>query len=162
MYLDGECWITRMSQNTWRELLYICNEFIVRFCHGTEGIHQLAKNIKYIKALCLAQLYQYTDSITVLNSIEEDSTLGLRRVFTKHMLCEPDGTPRKFTGKLGKYDEVSRSGSVFIDEFGKSSIYYHGPHMRTSNLKEGVVFKDIEIGYSNIAPKAFREIEAGE
>lgn len=159
IYLDGECWITRMGENVWRELLNICNNFISRFCNDPESTPQLAKNIRYIKALCLGQLEQYNESIFVLKEIEEDSTLGIRRVFTKHMLCEEDGTPRKFIGRLGKYDEVNRSGLVYINEFGKNPIYYHGPHMKSANLVEGTVFNDIEIGYSNIAPKAFREIE---
>ena len=162
IYLDGECWITRMSEDVWRELLGICNNFIMRFCNDAENTNQLAKNIRYIKALCLGQLEQYSESISVLKSIEEDSTLGLRRVFTKHMLCDENGIPKKFSGRLGKYDEVSRSGSIFIDDFGKNPIYYHGPHMKFANLMEGTVFNDVEIGYSNIAPKAFRKIENKE
>lgn len=160
IYSEGECWLTKMSIDVWQEILGICNNFIMRFCNDAEDIHQLAKNIRYIKALCLAQLKQYHDSVSVLKGIEEDSTLGLRRVFTKHIICEEDGTPRKFTGRLGKYDEVGRSGSIYIEDFGKTAIYYHGPNMKTSNLVEGTVFDDIEIGFSNIAPKAFREIES--
>lgn len=161
IYSEGECWLTKMDESAWRELLSICNGFILKFCNDTENT-QLAKNIRYIKALCLGELGQYADSIAVLKSIEEDSTLGLRRIFTKHMICEPDGVPRKFVGKLGKYDDIKRSGFVYIEKFGKNPIYYHGPHMKTSNLVEGTVFKDIEIGYSNIAPKAFREVEIKE
>lgn len=162
IYLDGECWITKMSQDVWRELLNICNNFILQFCNDAEETHQLAKNIRYIKALCLAQLSQYGESIAVLKSIKEDSTLGLRRVFTKHMICNENGVPRKFTGRLGEYNEISRNGSVFIDEFGKNPIYYHGPHMKSADLAKGKIFNDIEIGYSNIAPKAFREVENRE
>lgn len=162
IYSDGECWITQMSEAVWRELLNISNSFILKFCNDAEDIHQLAKNIRYIKALCLAQLGQYSESISVLKAIEEDSSLGLRRVFTKHMLCDENGIPKKFTGRLGKYDEVSRSGAIFIDEFGKNPIYYHGPHMKSANLTEGTVFDDVEIGYSNIAPKAFRDVESKE
>lgn len=162
IYSDGECWITRMNESTWRELLNICNGFIMKFCNNADNVHQLAKNIKYIKALCLGQLRQYSESISVLKSMDEDSSLGLKRVFTKHMLCEQDGTPRKFIGRLGKYDEVSRSGVIYIDEFGKKPIYYYGPHMKSAELDEGKVFDDVEIGYSNIAPKAFRDIESKE
>ena len=94
--------------------------------------------------------------------MEEDTSLGLKRVFTKHMLCDENGIPRKFTGRLGKYDEINRNGSIYIDEFGKNPIYYHGPHMKSAELDEGKVFDDIEIGYSNIAPKAFRNVESKE
>ena len=66
------------------------------------------------------------------------------------------------TGRLGKYDEINRNGSIYIDEFGKNPIYYHGPHMKSAELDEGKVFDDIEIGYSNIAPKAFRNVESKE
>lgn len=161
IYSEGECWITKMCETVWRELLGICNNFILKFCNA-EDTHQLAKNIRYIKALCLGQLGQYSESTAVLKSIEEDSSLGLRRVLTKHMLCDETGIPLKFNGRLGKYDEVNRSGVVYIDEFGKNPIYYHGPHMNSANLVEGTVFSDVEIGYSNIAPKAFREIENRE
>lgn len=162
IYLDGECWMTRMQDHVWRELLEICNNYIMRFCNDTDDIHQLAKNIRYIKALCLAQLGQYSDSLSVLKSIGEDSALGIKRVYTKHILCNENGIPKKFVGRLGKYDQVSRSGVVYIEEFGKTPIYYHGPHMKSSELVQGTVFDDIEIGYSNISPKAFREIEKEE
>lgn len=158
IYSEGECWKTKMNEKAWREILAICNGFIIKFCNDAETIHQLAKNIRYIKALCLGELKQYSESIVMLRSIEEDSSQGLKRVFTKHLLCEEDGTPRKFIGRLGKYDEIKRSGSIYIDEFGKNPIYYHGPNLKTSNLIEGITFDDIEIGYSNIAPKAYREI----
>lgn len=162
IYLDGECWITRMSENTWKELLNICNNFIMKFCNDAESVHQLAKNIKYMKALCLGQLGQYGESFSVLKSMDEDSSLGLKRVFTKHMLCDENGIPRKFTGRLGKYDEINRNGSIYIEVFGKNPIYYHGPHMKSAELDEGKVFDDVEIGYSNIAPKAFRNVEGKE
>ena len=159
IYSEGEYWITRMSQATWREILAICNNFIMRFCGNVDDVHQMGRNINYLKALCLGELEMYADSLSVLREMDEDSSLGIKRVFTKHMLCEPDGTIRKFTGRLGKYDEASRNGEIYIDEFGKNPIYYHGPHMKSSKLDEGTVFNDIEIGYSNIAPKAFREVE---
>lgn len=158
IYSEGECWITRINESGWRELLNITNNYLLRFCNDTDDVFQPKKNIRYLKALCLAELKMYAESISLLKNIEEDASLGIKRVFTKHMLCESDGTTRKFSGRLGKYDEVRRSGEVFIEEFGKTPIYYHGPHMRTSNLIEGTVFNDIEIGFSNIAPKAFREV----
>ena len=158
IYGDGECWITQISEEGWRDLLNITNNYLLRFCGDAEELFQTGKNMRYLKALCLAELKMYSESLSVLKSIEEDSSLGIKRVFTKHMLCESDGTIRKFSGRLGKYDEVRRSGEVYIEEFGKTPIYYHGPHMRTSDLTEGAVFNDIEIGYSTIAPKAFREV----
>lgn len=158
IYAEGECWITQIGEEGWRELLNIVNNYLLRFCSDTEEAFQPGKNMRYLKALCLAELKMYSESLTVLKSIGEDSSLGIKRVFTKHMLCESDGTTRKFSGRLGKYDEVRRSGEVYIEEFGKTPIYYYGPHMRTSNLTEGTVFNDIEIGFGNIAPKAFREV----
>lgn len=158
IYSVGECWLTHISEEGWLNILNITNDYLLRFCRGTGDVYQSRNNIKYLKALCLAQLKSYSKSLTILNSIEEDSSIGIERVFTKHMLCEEDGTTRKFTGRLGKYDEVRRTGVVYIDEFGNIPIYYHGPHMKTSNLIEGTIFNDIEIGYSNIAPKAYREV----
>lgn len=159
IYREGECWRTYMSNENWNEILNICNNYLVKFCSDTNTVSQSGKNIKYIKALSLAQLGQYIESKNVLRSIEEDSTMGLRRVYTKHMICEKDGTPRKFVGRLGKYDEIQRNGIVYIDEFGREGIYYHGPHLNTSRYDEGIIFTDLEVGLSNIAPRVFREIE---
>lgn len=161
IYGKGECWITRMREETWKEILGICNNFIMRFCGEGENQRQISRNIRYIKALCQGQLGDYIDSISTLKSIREDSALGLGRVFTKHMLCDEEGKIRKFTGRLGKYDEIERSGVLYIEEFGNAPIYFYGPHMKSSKLEEGIVFPDIEIGYSNISPKAFRNIESG-
>lgn len=159
---QDECWLTQMDDDTWREILGICNNYIRKFCGNSDNIHRIAKNIRYIKALCLGQLGQYSESMATLREIEEDASLGIKRVFTKHMLCDKNGVPRKFTGRLGKYDEIQRSGDIFIEEFGKNPIYYFGPRLKTTNFSEGTVFNDIEIGYSNIAPKAFRDIENKE
>ena len=69
----------------------------------------------------------------------------------------------KFIGRLdGEYNEIDRTGKIYIEEFGSNPIYYYGPNMKTANLSEGTVFNDIEIGYGYIAPKAFREIEIRE
>lgn len=159
IYQSGECWRTSMKMSAWREILNICDNYISRFSDDISSTQQMAKNIHYIKALCLGELEQYSESLLELNRIEEDSNLGLARVYTKHMLCEEDGRIRKFDGRLGKYDELKRSGFVYIEEFGKTPIYYHGPRMKSSDLREGRTFQDIEIGYSNIAPKAFRDVE---
>lgn len=162
IYGQGECWTTRMRPEVWKEILALCNNFIIKFCSDGEYQRNLARNISYIKALCLGQIGDYSNSLLTLRTIKEDSTFGLGRVATKHMLCDEHGNIRKFTGRIGKYDETQRNGSIYIEEFGNTPIYYFGPHLKSSNLTEGTVFNDIEIGYSNIAPKAFRNIEAGD
>ena len=161
MYKEGEHWITRISEDVWRKLSVISNNFIYRFSDENEE-QPLIRNVKYIGALCLGELKRYNESISLLRSIEEDTTLGRKRVFTRHMLCEENGTIRTFVGRLGKYDVVKRSGVIYIDEFGKTPIYFYGPHMRVSNLHEGRVFTDIQIGYSIIGLKAFRQIDEKE
>ncbi len=158
----GEYRITKIKGEAWREILEICNNFIYRFCNEGDNQRQLARNIRYIKALCLGQLGDYRNSLSTLKEIKEDSALGLSRVYTQHMLCDEQGNTIKFTGRLGKYDEIKRSGWLFIEEFGNNPIYFFGPHLKLSNFSEGTVLNDIEIGYSSIAPKAFRRIENGE
>lgn len=163
IYGRTECRLTHMREETWRELLDICNNFIINFCNGVDDVYQKGNSIKYLKALCLGQLQQYSDSIAILRSIYEDSSQGSRRVRTMHMLCNSDGTTMKFIGRLdGEYNEIDRTGKIYIEEFGSNPIYYYGPNMKTANLSEGTVFNDIEIGYGYIAPKAFREIEIRE
>ena len=161
IFAKGECWITKMGDDAWRELLLICNNYIGRFCVGN-NMNQVAMKIRYIRALCLGQLERYSESLAALKEIEEDSSLGRDRVLTKHMLCDKNGIPKKFVGRLGRYFEVERNGVLYIDEFGKTPIYYFGPHLNTSRLEEGTVFTDIEIGYGYIEPKAFRNVENEE
>lgn len=159
IFNEGECWLTCMNKNAWSDILYVCNSYLMKFSGEHAITDKLLLNIKYIKALCLAQLEQYGDCINIMKSLEEDSTQGLYRVLTKHMICDEEGVPRKFVGRLGKYDEVSRSGVLYIEEFGKLPIYYHSSRMGTSDLEESRTLYDIEIGLGNIAPKAFRNVE---
>ena len=132
IYLEGECWITRMSENTWKELLNICNGFIMKFCSDMENAHQMAKNIKVYKSIMFRTTWTIWREYFCVKVNGGGFILGLKRVFTKHMLCDENGIPRKFTGRLGKYDEINRNGSIYIDEFGKNPIYYHGPHMKSA------------------------------
>lgn len=159
IYREGECWATHMREEAWTEILSICNNYILKFCAGAMASLKVTLNIKYIKALCLAQLKQYKDCIDELNTMEEDSTLGLPRVFTKHMICDENGNYRKFVGRLGKYDEIKQRGVVYISEFGKKPIYYHMSRFDVANYEEGKVYNDLEIGLSNISPKVYRELE---
>lgn len=160
IFQKKECWRTSMDISVWTKLLSICNNYIIRFCSDNINSYKFNKNIRYVQALCFAQLSQYSECVAALKSIEEDSSVGIKRVFTKHMICDEYGIPRKFTGRLGKYDEINRSGAVYIEEFGRNPLYYYGPHLNTSDFSEGIVFTDLEVGLSNISPKVYRNIEA--
>ena len=159
IYRSGECWCTYMDEQAWSEILGLCNNYIAQFCSESVNTYKMDKNIKYIQALCYAQLGQYLDCVATLRSIEEDSTVGIQRILTKHMICDASGVPRKFTGRLGKYEEIERRGMVYIEEFGRKPLYYFGPNLKTANHNEGIVYTDLEVGLSSIAPKVYRNVE---
>ena len=75
------------------------------------------------------------------------------------MICDEYGVPRKFTGRLGKYDEIERRGMVYIEEFGRKPLYYYGPNLKMTNHVEGAIFTDLEVGLCSIAPKVYRNTE---
>ena len=159
IYKGGECWCTFMDEKVWGEILALCNNYIEKFCSESINAYKMDKNIKYIQALCLAQLGRYLDCVATLKSIEEDSTVGIQRILTKHMICDEYGVPRKFTGRLGKYDEIERRGMVYIEEFGRKPLYYYGPNLKMTNHVEGAIFTDLEVGLCSIAPKVYRNTE---
>lgn len=159
IFQDEECWLTRMSDDQWLEILNICTHYIDTFLNSGFNTNQSGKNIRYLQALCFAQLKQYKECLVALKSIGEDSTLGIRRIYTKHMICEPDGTPRKFKGTLGKYNVLEGRGYGYIEEFGKEGLYYHAPHLYLANIDEGTFLTDLEVGLNYISPRIFREVE---
>ena len=46
-----------------------------------------------------------------------------------------------------------------VDEFGKYALYFHGPHLHTSDFTEGRVFDDLEIGLCDVSVKVYRGTE---
>lgn len=159
IHQQGECWTTSMTNDVWKELSTICNRYIINFDSDNSGSFGVDKNMRYIQALCMAQLGQYQECLSVLKSIEEDSTIGFGRIYTKYMICDENGIPKKFTGRLGRYNEIDRSGVLYIQEFGNNSLYYYSHNLKTSNFEEGIVFDDLEVGFSNISAKVYRNIE---
>ena len=160
IYESGECWRTSMDEKAWAEILTLCNNYIDKFCSESVNAYKMEKNIQYIQALCYAQLGQYLDCVVTLKNIEEDSTVGIQRILTKHMICNEFGVPKKFTGRLGKYDEIERRGMVYIEKFERRPLYYYGPNLKTAHHVEGAVFTDLEVGLSSIAPKVYRNTES--
>lgn len=161
IFQRGEKWLTSISNNAWEELLAICNNYLLRFIVSSSETNRVERNIQYIKALSLAQLGEYTESIRTLAMIGEDPTIGSRRTHTMHIISDEYGYPRKFHGIIDVYDPTpnQKSGKIRIDEFGDYPIYFYGPHLETARLETGSRFDDIEIGLGYMGMKAFRKIK---
>ena len=163
VYQKGEYWLTKMDYSTWGEILDLCEHYLESFCtDDIEDTYRTARNIRYIKALSLAEIGEYVRARQVIREIKEDSTIGVTRAYTKHMICEPNGTPRTFNGKIIEYNENNRTGYILIEEFRDDKVYFYGPHLKAADLTPGRTFTDIEIGLNNVAPKAFRNIKKVE
>ncbi len=159
IYQKGECWHTSISRDVWEELLAICTNYQDNFSNDSVGAYRVNKNIQYMRALCQAQVGQYTECLATLRDMEEDSTAGIGRVMTKHMICDETGNTVKFSGRIKSYDAAKREGQMAVDEFGKYALYFHGPHLHTSDFTEGRVFDDLEIGLCDVSVKVYRGTE---
>lgn len=156
IYQKGECWRTSIGQDVWEELLAICANYLDNFSNDSIGAYKVNKNMQYMRALCQAQVGQYAECLVSLRNMDEDSSAGLGRVMTKHMICDGAGETIKFSGRIRSYDTAKREGYMDVDGFGKSSLYFHGPHLHTSDFKEGRVFDDLEIGLCDVSAKVYR------
>ncbi len=159
IYQKGECWHTSIGRDVWEELLAICTHYQDNFSNDSIGAYKVNKNIQYMRALCQAQVGQYAECLATLRGMEEDSTAGLGRVMTKHMICDETGSTVKFSGWIKSYDETKREGKMVVEEFGKYPLYFHGPQLHTSDFTDGRVFNDLEIGLCDVSVKVYRGTE---
>lgn len=159
IYQKGECWHTSIGRDVWEELLAICTHYQDNFSNDSIGAYKVNKNIQYMRALCQAQVGQYVECLATLRGMEEDSTAGLGRVMTKHMICDETGSTVKFSGWIKSYDETKREGKMVVEEFGKYPLYFHGPQLHTSDFTDGRIFNDLEIGLCDVSVKVYRGTE---
>ena len=164
IFQKGERWMTAMSESAWSEILYICSKYIERFINPSDETNRVEQNIKYLKALALAQLGEYSECIRTFRTIGEDSSLGSPRTYTMHIICDSNGNPKTFHGTIETYNSTrnQRTGKMQIKEFGHNLVYFFGPNLETARLEPGDYFDDIQIGLGYIGPKAFRRLKKSE
>ena len=164
IFQKGERWTTAICDSAWSEILYICSEYIKRFVNSSDKTNRVEQNIKYLKALALAHLGEYSECIRTFRTIAEDGSLGSPRTYTMHIICDDNGNPKTFHGTIESYNSArnQRTGKMQIKEFGQNLVYFFGPNIETTRLDPGDYFDDIQIGLGYIGPKAFRGLKKNE
>ena len=83
----------------------LCNDTI-NSSRIEEGMY--IYHCKYIKAIAYLQLGNYDSARKLLSEIKYK--LNYMKVYTKHIICNSDGTPRLFSGKNVNLNDNDNSG----------------------------------------------------
>lgn len=149
---------TAMNSSQWREILTICEGYEQQFMRGTEQAVN-TPTIYYLLALAHAQLEDFSKSLDAFKQIERiDGFYIPVRNKVWHLLCDEQGTTKKFRGNLEEkyYDRMKQKGRIRVENIG--GIYFYGPSLKLARYSGA--FQDIEIGTSYIGFEAFRKLEA--
>lgn len=149
---EKEKQVTRMSRQQWQELAEICR--------GGTYSHGSVAHLLYISALVEAQVGNYRGSLVKQEELQRTTWLPPRSTYVWHILCEEDGSPRLFSGRIEKRETALRiinvretgNNSMRIDKKIFSNI--HSLHV----LEPIGTFNDIEIGLNFKGFQAFRKL----
>ncbi|HBV96184.1 MAG: hypothetical protein JL50_06190 [Peptococcaceae bacterium BICA1-7] len=150
---------TRMDVKQWREINRLCEMYEQQFLRGEE-IPFNTPTMYYLLALSCAQLDNFQGSLNAFSKINE--TMFYTQIRTKvwHILCEKDGTPKKFKGTIDdrKYDPISKKGRIHIEKISdRRGVFFYGPNLHLIEIKG--IRSDFEIGTSYMGFTAFRMLE---
>ncbi|WP_243361609.1 hypothetical protein [Fundidesulfovibrio terrae] len=148
---------TAMSNEQWREILTICNDYEQQFLRDIDKPVN-APTIYYLLALSCAQLGEYSRSIDAFRQIDRSISFHAPvRNKVWHLLCDEKGLTKKFRGNIDErsYDSTRRKGRIHVFTIG--NVYFYGPSLKLA--KHSGAFTDIEIGTSYIGFEAFRRLE---
>lgn len=116
----NECRLTKFKEDEWETINTICRDY----CNLTSGSN-ISPFMKYMYVLSMTstQKLETPDDIQAikrqLQEIDENSFMSLRRMYIPFVLCDKDGKPRCFTGKVtevnGKNGKISLSNPNFKD-----------------------------------------------
>jgi len=162
VFTGEECQCTAMNEQEWKKILSICINYEDNFIKPkVQGYHS-PHTILYLKALAYAQLQQYEESMKTFKKIDEEASFGVGRIKTRHILCNENGVPVHFHGRLmGKYDDIKKRGYAKIDGINsdRGGVYYFGPNIDTSKYDSGTNFTDFQIGLNYIGFRLYRKLK---
>lgn len=151
---------THMNVKQWQEIKSICDQYEQQFLRGDERPFN-APTMYYLLALSRAQLDDFQGSLEAFSKINETMFYSQIRNKVWHVLCEEDGTPRKFKGAIDdrKYDPIGKKGKVNMEKIptSRGGVFFYGPNLHLKEIKG--IRSDFEIGTSYIGFTAFRQLE---
>ena len=150
---EKEKQLTRMSRQQWEELAEICR--------GSTPSQGSIAHLLYIFALVEAQIGNYNGSLAIQEKLQSTQWLPPRSTYVWHILCESNGKPRLFCGRIEKQDttlkiadvrEANNSNMRISKKIFARNIY-------SLQINEPVgTYDDIEIGLNFKGFQAFRKV----
>ena len=123
--------ITQLTQDNWREILSLCRVYDSLFNPANEKFK--SKIIILLHAMSEMQVNDdFNKASEILRTIERNSYTSNTRRYTPYLLCDENGVPRKFSGKI-----ITIKGDK--PNFGEIKI-------KEVNLSRGVHFEATNIG----------------
>lgn len=150
---EKEKQVTKISRQQWEELAYICR--------GDTPSQGSIAHLLYIFALVEAQIGNYDHSIALLDRLAKMVWLPPRSIYVWHILCEEDGTPRLFSGRIEKQETSLRI--IDVRETADRNmriprkIFARSIHSLQVNEAAGT-YDDFEIGLNFKGFQAFRKL----
>lgn len=148
---ETEKQFTRISRQQWEELAEICRG---------DTPSQGNAHLLYISALVEAQVSNYSGSFAIQEKLQKAAWLPPRSTYVWHILCEEDGRPRLFSGRVEAQHNVrvidvreTSNNNIRI----MKKIFARDIYSLQINEPSGT-YDDIEIGLNFKGFQAFRKL----
>ena len=147
--MDGsvECRQTFLSKAEWIEINRICK--LYDRCAGSSK----KPVVVLLQALSVVQISRdYQEANRLLESLGEDNFYSVSRMRVPYLLCNEDGTPWLFSGKVIQADEQRHVGSIKVDGVPQSLGRKNGVRFFQNNLgrrsmpRQNDVLSELEMG----------------
>lgn len=153
----NECRLTKLTENDWEIINRICRDY----CKSSDN-RGASPFMKYMNVLSMASTQKLEkeddikEIIKQLHTIDEASFQSLRRMYTPFVLCNSDGTPRQFTGKVTLRNE--RNGKITLSSPRCENLYYNENNLTSNNYLHtsiNVLRTDLVIGIGYTRPQIY-------
>lgn len=138
-YKDEKQYVA-MKLDEWKQVEKLCSGIIT--ASGNSSSSMYTNHCKYVRALALIQMEQYDLAKALLREIKDD--LVYMKHITKHIICDENGKPKKFSGNDVRLYDHDRSG-------GRVDVY----------TGTGKVLKEVYFNRFNITANTAQTIENG-
>ncbi|MBW7573149.1 hypothetical protein [Caproiciproducens faecalis] len=133
----------KLSEEMWERLFELSNRYL-------ELDEMRPPHIVYLLALCMAQLPQHRgiECEQLFEELRKGTVYEKRRL---HILCNEQGKPLIFSGRINRYDHKRNRGYVNLQEAGfRLPIYFRGELIgqMESSLHEGTLLTNLNVATS--------------
>lgn len=153
----NECRLTKFTLDEWTTINRICYDYC-----KLNSDSNISPFMKYMKVLSLTSTQKLETAndireiVNQLREIDESSFMALRRMYTPFVLCNDDGTPRCFTGKVT--DKKGKSGKVTLSTPKYDNLVFNENNLRSKNNSHtnvGTLRTDLVIGIGYTRPQVY-------